>query len=64
VPNVPEELLAQLKDAGRLIAIVADGALGRAKLWRRTSKLFDARPVFDAGAPTLPGFAQQPEFVL
>jgi protein-L-isoaspartate(D-aspartate) O-methyltransferase len=64
VPNVPEELLTQLKDAGRLIAIVADGALGRAKLWRRTGKLFDARPAFDAGAPTLPGFTHQPEFVL
>src|SRR5262245_9466918 len=64
VPNVPEALLAQLKDAGRLIAIVTDGALGRAKLWRRTGKVFDARPAFDAGAPTLPGFAHQPEFVL
>jgi len=65
VPNVPEELLAQLKDGGRLIAIVAvDGALGRAKLWRRTGKLFDARPTFDAGAPTLPGFAHQPDFIL
>ena len=64
VPDVPDELLAQLKDAGRLVAIVTDGALGRAKLWRRTGKLFDARPAFDAGAPPLPGFAQQPEFVL
>jgi protein-L-isoaspartate(D-aspartate) O-methyltransferase len=64
VSSVPEELLAQLKDAGRLVAIVADGALGRAKVWRRTGKLFDARPAFDAGAPALPGFARQPEFVL
>jgi protein-L-isoaspartate(D-aspartate) O-methyltransferase len=64
VANVPDELLTQLKDAGRLIAIVADGTLGRAKLWRRTGKLFDARPAFDAGAPTLPGFARQSEFVL
>src|SRR5215470_6470578 len=60
VPMVPEELLAQLKDAGRLIAIVTDDALGRAKLWRRTGKVFDARPAFDAGAPALPGFAHQP----
>ena len=64
VPSVPEELLAQLKDAGRLAAIVADGALGRAKVWRRTGKLFDARPDFDAGAPGLPGFSRRPEFVL
>jgi protein-L-isoaspartate(D-aspartate) O-methyltransferase len=64
VPNVPEELLAQLKDAGRLVAVVTDGTLGRAKLWRRTGKLFDARPAFDAGAPILPGFGHQPEFVL
>ncbi len=64
VPQVPEALLEQLKDGGRLVAVIADGIFGRAQVWRRTGKVFDARPVFDAGAQPLPGFARQAEFVL
>jgi protein-L-isoaspartate(D-aspartate) O-methyltransferase len=63
-PFIPKELLEQLKDGGRLAAVVGDNALGRANVWQRTGKLFDARPSFDAGAHALPGFSQQPEFVL
>ena len=50
VPRVPGGLLEQLKDGGRLVAVIADGTFGRAQLWRRTGKLFDPRPAFDAGA--------------
>jgi protein-L-isoaspartate(D-aspartate) O-methyltransferase len=64
VPRIPEELLEQLKDGGRLVAVIADGTFGRAQLWRRTGKLYDPRPAFDAGAQPLPGFARQVEFVL
>jgi protein-L-isoaspartate(D-aspartate) O-methyltransferase len=63
VPGVPEDLLGQLRDGGRLVAVLADGAFGRAQVWRRTGNLFDPRPVFDAGAPPLPGFSRQAEFV-
>jgi len=45
-------------------AVIADGAFGRAQVWRRTGKVFDPRPVFDAGAPPLPGFSRPAEFVL
>ena len=44
--------------------IVADGAFGRAQVWRRTGKVFDARSAFDAGAEPLPGFARNAEFSL
>ena len=64
VPQVPQELLGQLKDGGRLVAVIADGAFGSAQVWRRTGKLFDPRPVFDAGAQPLPGFSRRAEFVL
>ena len=64
VPQVPQQLLEQLKDGGRLVAVIADGAFGRAQVWRRTGKVFDPRPAFDAGAPPLPGFSRQAEFVL
>jgi protein-L-isoaspartate(D-aspartate) O-methyltransferase len=64
VPRIPQELLEQLEDGGRLVAVIADGAFGRAQVWRRTGKAFDPRPVFDAGAQPLPGFSRQVEFVL
>lgn len=64
VSQVPQALLDELKDGGRLVGVIADGAFGRAEVWRRSGKVFDARPAFDAGAEPLPGFARQPEFVL
>jgi protein-L-isoaspartate(D-aspartate) O-methyltransferase len=64
VPQVPQALLEQLKDGGRLVAVIAEGVLGCAQVWRRSGKVFDARPVFDGGAQPLPGFARQAEFVL
>jgi protein-L-isoaspartate(D-aspartate) O-methyltransferase len=63
VPRVPGELLEQLKDGARLVAVIADGTFGRAQVWQRTGKVFDSRPVFDAGAEPLPGFARQADFV-
>jgi protein-L-isoaspartate(D-aspartate) O-methyltransferase len=64
VPEVPHALLEQLKDGGRLVGVLAQGAFGRAQVWRRTGKTFDARPAFDAGAEPLPGFARKVEFSL
>ena len=67
VPEVPESLLAQLKDGGRLVAVVTAGPQG----WPRQGKatLFvnvdgDASgvPHFDANAKPLPGFAFSPTF--
>jgi protein-L-isoaspartate(D-aspartate) O-methyltransferase len=63
VPRIPQELLEQLRDGGRLVAVIADGTFGRAQVWQRTGKLFDPRPAFDAGAQPLPGFARQAGFV-
>jgi protein-L-isoaspartate(D-aspartate) O-methyltransferase len=62
--QVPEELLLQLKEGGRLVGVLANGAFGRAQVWQRRGKIFDARPVFDAGADPLPGFSRQAEFTL
>lgn len=63
VSTMPPALLDQLKDGGRLAAVRQDDKLGRATLWRRLGGTFDAQPLFDAGAPILPGFARTPEFV-
>jgi protein-L-isoaspartate(D-aspartate) O-methyltransferase len=64
VPNVPAALLDQLKDDGTLVAILAQGPIGKATAWRRFGRVFDARSAFDAGAPELPGFEHKTEFVL
>jgi protein-L-isoaspartate(D-aspartate) O-methyltransferase len=63
VPDVNPVLLDQLKDGGRLIAVVDDNGVGRAMLWRRVGGTFDRTAVFDAAAPVLPGFEREPAFV-
>lgn len=64
VPDVPQILLEQLRDGGRLVGVIAAGTFGRAQIWRRTGKTFDARSAFDAGAEPLPGFMRATEFSL
>jgi protein-L-isoaspartate(D-aspartate) O-methyltransferase len=64
VPEAPAHLLAQLKEHGRLVAVLAEGSFGGAHVWRRAGKGFDAVRVFDASAEPLPGFARQAEFTL
>lgn len=63
VETVAPGLLEQLKDGGRLAAIVVEGPLCRAQVWRRAGKTFNARPAFDAGAAVLPGFERAAGFV-
>jgi protein-L-isoaspartate(D-aspartate) O-methyltransferase len=60
---VPEQLLRQLKDGGRLACIRAEGPAGKAVLYRNTDGEMSGRPVFDASAPLLPGFKRAPSFV-
>jgi protein-L-isoaspartate(D-aspartate) O-methyltransferase len=60
----PNALLDQLKDGGRLVAVMRQGGLGKAMIWRRLGRSFDQWTVFDAAAPALPGFEPVPAFVL
>ncbi len=63
VPEVPAELLNQLKDGGRLTAVVADGGMSKAMLWQRSGPHFSSRTLFDAAAAPLPGFEREAQFV-
>ena len=63
VPEVPQALLEQLKDGGRLLAVVAPGSYGRAFVWLRTGTSYASRAAFDAAADPLPGFAREAGFV-
>ena len=59
-----QALLNQLKDGGRLVAILDVEGVGKVYEWRRYAMSFDRRPLFDADAPMLPGFERAVEFVL
>lgn len=64
IGSAPSELLDQLKDGGRLVAIAVDKAAGRATVWRRSGRSYGATPGFDAIGPVLPGFQAAPAFSL
>jgi protein-L-isoaspartate(D-aspartate) O-methyltransferase len=64
VAAAPEVLFDQLKDGGRLVAIVTGDGVGSATIWRRLGRSIDAWTAFDAAAETLPGFERAPVFVL
>jgi protein-L-isoaspartate(D-aspartate) O-methyltransferase len=62
--DVPAEILAQLKDGGRIGAIFAEGALGVVRIGHKSDDRVDWRFAFNAGAPVLDGFGAAASFVL
>jgi protein-L-isoaspartate(D-aspartate) O-methyltransferase len=63
VDEVPAELLAQLKDGGRLVAMVGRGQAAAGTVHLRSGGEVSARSIFNAAAEPLPGFARRPGFV-
>lgn len=59
---VPQALCRQLKDGGRLLCVYGSGPGAKATLYCRSGDDFGGRPLFDAAAALLPGFARQPVF--
>jgi protein-L-isoaspartate(D-aspartate) O-methyltransferase len=59
----PEALCAQLADRGRLLAVVGGAPMAKAMMYDKNGDNITACPLFDAGAPVLPGFVKPPEFV-
>jgi protein-L-isoaspartate(D-aspartate) O-methyltransferase len=64
IAEVPEALRAQLRDGGRLVAVIAEGAVTRAMLFEKQGPNFTGRFAFNVPAPVLPGFARKPAFAL
>jgi protein-L-isoaspartate(D-aspartate) O-methyltransferase len=63
VAEVPANIVAQLAEGGRLLAVVrGDEAVGRAMLTRRTGEVVSRRVIFDAATRLLPSFAPKPAF--
>lgn len=64
VESVPEALVAQLKEGGRMAAIFVEGALGTVKLGIKHDGRMVWRFAFNGTAPVLPGFERGRGFVL
>lgn len=58
----PKALLRQLKPGGRLACVLGQGPAGKAMLYYAIDGEFSGRPIFDAAAPLLPGFAAPASF--
>lgn len=68
VEDIPQTILSQLADGGRLVSIVArPGSYtlrgGKAVVMTRVGDAFARREAFDGGTPVLPEFARKPAFV-
>jgi protein-L-isoaspartate(D-aspartate) O-methyltransferase len=63
VELVPDGILAQLAEGGRLVAVVHENGQSRAYLHVRSHGHVGGRPDFDAAAPLLPGFRKAVGFV-
>ncbi|MEX0304619.1 MAG: protein-L-isoaspartate O-methyltransferase [Leisingera sp.] len=62
--ELPAAVLDQLKDGGRIAALMVSGALGEVKIGYKSGDQISWRFAFNAGAPVLPGFAAAREFAL
>lgn len=64
VETLPQALLDQLAEGGRLAAVVIDEeGIGRAMLYWKQRGIISHRPLFDANVKLLPGFEKKKGFV-
>jgi protein-L-isoaspartate(D-aspartate) O-methyltransferase len=63
VERVPESLLGQLRDGGRLAAVIRKDSAAKAAVFTRSGENVTARRLFDAAIPPLPGFEAPKTFV-
>ena len=64
VETVPEELLAQVTEGGRVAAIFVSGEFGDVRVGRKRAGGIDWRSAFNAGAPLLQSFRKPALFTL
>ncbi|MDQ6437913.1 protein-L-isoaspartate O-methyltransferase [Mesorhizobium sp. LHD-90] len=56
VETLPDALVAQLKEGGRLVAVEGGGNAGKAKLYSKWNGVVTGRSAFNAAIKPLPGF--------
>ncbi|WP_460274728.1 protein-L-isoaspartate O-methyltransferase family protein [Celeribacter sp. ULVN23_4] len=64
VEEIPEVILSQVKENGRICAIFLDGALGIVRIGYKIDGEMNWRMVFNGTAPVLPGFEKRAKFAL
>ena len=64
VEQIPDHLLAQLRDGGRMAVLFQDAALGTCRLGYKADGRISWRFAFNASAPVLSGFEQARTFQL
>lgn len=64
VKTVPEALLGQLRDGGRLVAMINTSGASTAQVFVKTGKEIAVRSDFDARMPALRKETNQPAFIL
>ncbi len=64
VAEVPAQILDQLAEGGRVVAVVApERGVGKATLFERRGGITSSRVLFDAAVPVIPDLARRHEFV-
>mgnify|MGYP000198582178 CR=1 FL=1 len=64
VEQMPDKILEQLKDGGRIACIFSEGALGIVKIGHKLKGKINWRFAFNAAAPILTGFERHQAFTL
>ncbi|RQP03949.1 MAG: protein-L-isoaspartate O-methyltransferase [Paracoccus sp. BP8] len=64
VEQVPDALVDQLREGGRIVALFRENNLGTVRLGHKLDGRVNWRFAFNAAAPILPGFARPRGFVL
>lgn len=64
IEHMPDAILAQLKEGGRIAALFAEGELGVVRVGYKIDGEMNWRFAFNAGAPVLPGFERHRAFTL
>jgi protein-L-isoaspartate(D-aspartate) O-methyltransferase len=61
--RIPDVILSQLAEGGRLVGVENRGGIGRAMLYLGHRGIVSGRPLFDAAVAMLPGITVEPSFV-
>ncbi|PIE13200.1 MAG: protein-L-isoaspartate O-methyltransferase [Rhodobacterales bacterium] len=62
VEHLPEALVSQLKEGGRMAVLFSEGALGTVRIGYKLDGVMNWRHSFNAGAPVLTGFEKHAAF--
>jgi protein-L-isoaspartate(D-aspartate) O-methyltransferase len=63
VHHIPQALIDQLSQSGRLVGILLEDGVGRGVVGRKSGSGFGLNPFMDAFAAPLPGFALPKQFI-